>query len=80
MKKTYVKPEVYFESFELSTSIAMGCGMRINQAEGTCSTIPGIGTVFTVSDSCDWTASTDPNDQARFCYHQPLDANRIFTS
>lgn len=25
MKKTYVRPEVYFESFELSTSIATGC-------------------------------------------------------
>ena len=25
MKKTYVKPEVYFESFELSASIADNC-------------------------------------------------------
>ena len=26
MKKTYVKPEVHFESFELSTNIAYACG------------------------------------------------------
>ena len=25
MKKTYVRPEVYFENFELSTNIATGC-------------------------------------------------------
>ena len=30
MKKTYVKPEVYFESFELSASIADNCGTPLN--------------------------------------------------
>lgn len=30
MKKTYVKPEVYFESFELSASIADNCGKPLN--------------------------------------------------
>ena len=29
MKKTYVKPEVHFESFELSTNIAYACGNAI---------------------------------------------------
>ena len=35
MKKPYVKPEVYFESFELSACIATGCDTKINQAMGT---------------------------------------------
>lgn len=77
MKKTYVKPEVYFENFELSASIAAGCSVKINHAEGVCSSIPGIGSIFTDYQTCTWTAGDNESD---YCYHAPLDANRIFTS
>lgn len=30
MKKTYVKPEIIFESFSLSQSIAAGCEVKTN--------------------------------------------------
>lgn len=42
MKKTYVKPEVYFESFELSASIADNCGKPLNLNQDTCRDIFGI--------------------------------------
>lgn len=41
MKKTYVKPEVYFESFELSASIADNCGKPLNLNQDTCRDIFG---------------------------------------
>ena len=41
MKKTYVKPEVYFESFELSASIADNCGKPLNLNQNTCKDIFG---------------------------------------
>ena len=40
MKKEYKKPELLFDSFELSMSIATGCvGTPVGPTEGTC----GIG-------------------------------------
>ena len=81
MKKIYVKPEVYFESFELGANIATGCSVAINHAEGSaqCSMIPGIGTIFT-NNSCEWIASDDENVGAKFCYHVPMEAKRLFPS
>ena len=48
MKKTYTKPELYFESFELSANIATGCGIITKTAtQGICGyDQPGIGTLF----------------------------------
>lgn len=82
MKKTYVRPEVYFESFELSASIAAGCSVKINHAEGVCSSIPGIGSIFTDYKTCMWTAGDNEsgNSESNYCYHVPLDTNRVFTS
>lgn len=37
MKKTYSKPEIVFESFSLSQSIAAGCDVKTNTpAQGQC--------------------------------------------
>ena len=82
MKKTYVKPEVYFESFELNTSIAAGCGVRINSAEGVCNWIPGVGSIFTEYPTCTYTAddNVSGNIEPDFCYHVPLDSKKVFTS
>lgn len=82
MKKPYVKPEVYFESFELSACIATGCDTKINHAMGTCNKIPGIeGIIFaTEASGCTWTASDKVDDNSSFCYHVPMDTKRIFTS
>lgn len=82
MKKTYVKPEVYFENFELSANIAAGCSVKINLAEGVCSSIPGIGSIFTDYTTCTFTAGDNEsgNSEFNYCYHIPLDSKRVFTS
>ena len=37
MKKTYCKPQIAFESFELTSSIAAGCAIPANQnLDGQC--------------------------------------------
>lgn len=43
--KTYQKPELYFESFELSQHIAGGCLMEVNnapEADGSSCTMSGV--------------------------------------
>ncbi len=55
--KTYVKPELFFESFELSQHIA-GCNLKLTQDVGACDasgTIEGIwgDSWFISKDDCD---------------------------
>lgn len=75
MKKTYVKPEVYFESFELSANIATGCGNAINHQIGQCKKGLGDFAEVVFIEGC----KVDPN-QAGLCYHNPTDMNNLFTS
>ena len=46
MKKEYKKPELLFDSFELSECIAKGCSIKTNYTTETCGNIPGIGTLW----------------------------------
>lgn len=75
MKKAYVKPELYFENFELSSSIATGCGNAINHQIGACKKGLGDFADFVFIDNC----QVNP-DQAGLCYHNPTDATNLFTS
>lgn len=78
MKRTYVKPEVYFENFELSANIATGCERSIGHAVGMCwNGVEGFKDVniFTETHNC----KTTP-DKYGLCYQTPTDANNIFTS
>lgn len=77
MKKTYVKPEVYFESFELSANIATGCGRPLGHTQNDCRETLGdfanVPTIFV--DGC------NPNlEDHGYCYHVPLADNSLFTS
>lgn len=77
MKKQYVKPELYFENFELSTTVATGCSIIVNHAATQCTIdIPGIGTIF-INDSC---MTTEVADDDKICYHVPFDSNKLFSS
>lgn len=83
MKKTYEKPEVYFESFELSTSIATGCGVGYNHQNtnfsngSTCYLIFGTKRIFLTSTAgC---TKTD-FDENQFCYHVPTSDSKVFSS
>ncbi len=84
MKKTYVRPEVYFESFELSTSIATGCSAGYdhnNTNFGTpdqCALFFGTDRIFNSPPICDPSEGKfDPSD---FCYHVPTANDSVFSS
>lgn len=74
MKKTYVKPEVCFESFQLSANIATGCTDPLNHTMETCQPINGVQ-LFLDTSACDSTP-----DENGLCYQTVTDATRIFTS
>ncbi len=69
MKKQYVKPELYFEDFELSTSIAACENNPGTHAKDVCGiTIPGVeGTVF--SESITGCTTTGVDGDNSICYH-----------
>ncbi len=79
MKKQYVKPELYFENFELSANIATLCGIGVGHAEVSCRyTVAGGRTIFTETN-CDASA-TSPDGEDTYCYHNPDDSSRLFAS
>lgn len=83
MKKAYNKPEIMFENFVLSTSIADDCGIDIGPARGSC----GYGirgeTVFVLDGGCTTgPQSVDGSGEAihdSICYHT-FDGNNVFNS
>lgn len=80
MKKAYVKPEVYFENFQLSANIAAGCMHKTNHQENVCGySIPGVGAVFTTTvTGCTYTEESE--NYNGICYHNPSDDGKLFTS
>ena len=86
MKKTYVKPEIFFEDFSLSSSIAATCEYKVGSpTEGVCALVGsgGIAVFDGNLAACDYT----PGDLGQtddmwdgFCYHVPTDSNNIFNS
>lgn len=79
MKKTYVKPEVYFESFELSANIAAGCVFKTNHDQNTCAYKTATGrTIFLEKAICE--VPTQDGSYNSMCYHHPTDDARLFSS
>ena len=80
MKKIYSKPEIMFESFAMSTSIAAGCDNKV-----TTPTLDHCGveyegeTLFwdTMVNACT-TGLKQGNDPV--CYHNPTDTTNMFNS
>ena len=80
MKKTYTKPELYFESFELSANIATGCGIITKTAtQGICGyDQPGIGTLFVQKEAgCSYIGA---DGDYSVCYDVPTGELKLFTS
>lgn len=79
MKKTYVKPEIMFESFTVSTNIAAGCEfITKTQVEGVCGYPTRNGVTFTSEVSGCKYHEPDTNDA--LCYHVPVTTANIFNS
>ncbi len=78
MKKEYKKPELLFDSFELSTNIASGCATKVYHSETSCSYSDGVGKIFLDMTICDYAPgdSTTPN----ICYHNPTPETALFDS
>ena len=82
MKKTYVKPEVYFESFELSANIASGCAFitKTHAEVSNCSYNDGVDVIFMSTTHGCVTEVVDGNNGGKICYHVSADEKRLFTS
>ena len=79
MKKTYEKPQIMFDNFELSQDIAAGCKIIIaNQAENECGYPTRNGDLFTTEISgCTY---KQPDLYDGICYHVPVDTSNLFNS
>lgn len=85
MKKVYMKPQIMFESFALSTSIAGDCGIRTNTpSDGNCGyemtdEFGDVSTLFL--DSMTGVCSTyQPDGYNGICYDVPTDTGNLFNS
>lgn len=82
MKKTYTKPKMFFESFELSTSVAANCsGAVANQQMYSCGIQIGEGVLFVDRNVCTILDNIFPNQYAEDqpCYDISQNTN-LWTS
>lgn len=84
MKKIYSKPEIMFEDFSLSASIAAGCERIIDTKSIDVCGIPGTGSVVIFNPDVSGSDCTDfyGNDYKHdgFCYHLPENGPNLFSS
>lgn len=84
MKKTYSKPDIAFESFSLSTSIAGNCEVKTDtKADGECGYfMEAVGVLFIVGMGACNVPITDEMSFAYngFCYHVPMENRNLFNS
>ncbi|MCQ2354927.1 MAG: hypothetical protein MJ102_07535 [Clostridia bacterium] len=78
MKKSYQKPEIVFNNFELSESIAAGCEFISNHEYMKCALDdPAFFSIFADVGVCRYYVA-DGTDG--ICYHAPSDSSNVFTS
>lgn len=82
MKKTYQKPDIEFDSFSLSSSIAGPCAFDTNtQSQNVCSVDFGKYEVFTSQvNGCEGKVIADSGIYNGFCYHVPTNDKNVFMS
>lgn len=79
MKKSYVKPQVSFEDFQLSASIAAQCpNNSIGPTDSTCGIDYTGGILFLDGMTVCTIKVADGTDG--YCYHQPTDTTNLFNS
>ncbi len=81
MKKAYQKPEIVFDSFQLTQSIAAGCEFISNHIEKACPvTDPFLGRTFFTSSTYGCKVTEVPGAYDDICYDVPNPSNNVFTS
>ena len=89
MKREYTKPDILFEGFSLSTSIAGNCETKTDtEAREQCG-LPstGLGIIFTtaLTNVCTFRVVDDgtfiiPGTNDKVCYHVPISTQNLFNS
>ena len=82
MKKAYMKPEIVFESFQLSTNIATVCERRVDtKSNDDCGIQWGFKIVFADTPTSQCTQKIGEHDiWAGVCYHNPSEDSNLFAS
>ena len=81
MKKIYSKPEIMFESFAMSTSIAAGCDNKVTTPSLDQCGVEFGGDILFWSTMSACTTPLDKNtDNDPVCYHNPTDDTNMFNS
>ena len=82
MKKHYEAPQILFEDFSLSVSIAAGCEKKINPLMYTCGVnYPGVGMIFVEGNTgCKETVESTFKTTDGYCYHVPTEDKNLFNS
>lgn len=86
MKKYYEAPEILFEDFSLSTSIAGNCAKMANFGEGLCGYKPerppagNTGAIVFTSAITMCSHHEDDGDYNGICYHNPSEMGSLFNS
>lgn len=79
MKKTYCKPQISFEDFELCANIAAGCVHKANQWRGVCA-YRILGGYMVFVDGVNDCTYRQQEGAYGVCYHGPTETNAIFGS
>lgn len=82
MKKLYIKPEIMFESFSLSTNIAGDCEEKTNNpTNGTCGMdFSGFKVFMHDMNGCSDIKVNDGESFNGLCYDTPTADNNLFNS
>lgn len=77
MKKEYTKPQIAFESFEISCAIANTCNVQAQYDANTCPIDLGFGTIFSAEGNCDFLTEEGAYE---ICYYVPTMDSTVFSS
>lgn len=88
MKKSYSKPDIYYEGFSLSTNIAAGCEEKPTNSTQTCGVKNGHSFIFTsatygctsVIGDGSLTGNLVDSENNGLCYHNPSADYNVFLS
>ena len=81
MKKAYIKPEIMFEDFTLTTNIAAGCEVKTNTpTQGTCGLPMSNGGSVFVDSTTGCNIPVGNNAYNNTCYDVPTPDNTLFHS
>lgn len=83
MKRIYNKPQIVFESFQLTESIAAACADPTGTpTAGTCGVSFGKLVLFwsSMEGICNYPVEEETESWNGICYHVPTDDTRMFNS